>query len=72
MQTEQVDLNANMHNRKKEEFRVHLIESIEDDTDKRFREITERMFGKKKGALSIAGEIAIREWISRNDTQIRF
>jgi hypothetical protein len=30
MQTEQVDLNANMHIRKKEEFRVHLIESIED------------------------------------------
>ena len=49
-----------------------LLLSIEDDTDKRFREITERMFGKKKGALSIAGEIAIREWISRNDTQIRF
>jgi len=45
---------------------------LEDDTDKRFREITERMFGKKKGALSIAGELAIREWISRNDTQIRF
>jgi len=40
--------------------------------EKKFREITERMFGKKKGALSIAGEIAIREWISRNDTQIRF
>ena len=30
MQTEQVDLNANMYNRKKEEFRIHLIESIED------------------------------------------
>ena len=30
METEQVDLNANMYNRKKEEFRVHLIESIED------------------------------------------
>ncbi len=49
-----------------------LLLSLEDDTDKRFREITERMFGKKKGALSIAGELAIREWISRNDTQIRF
>ncbi len=49
-----------------------LLLSLEDDTDKRFREITERMFGKKKGALSIAGEMAIREWISRNDTQIRF
>ena len=49
-----------------------LLLSLEDDTYKRFREITERMFGKKKGALSIAGELAIREWISRNDTQIRF
>jgi len=49
-----------------------LLLSLEDDTDRKFREITERMFGKKKGALSIAGELAIREWISRNDTQIRF
>jgi len=49
-----------------------LLLSLEEDTEKKFREITERMFGKKKGALSIAGEIAIREWISRNDTQIRF
>lgn len=49
-----------------------LLLSLEDDTDKRFREITERMFGKKKGALSIAGELAIREWIARNDTQVRF
>ncbi|MEE8323574.1 MAG: hypothetical protein V3R57_08130 [Candidatus Bathyarchaeia archaeon] len=30
MQTEQVDLNVNMYNNKKEEFKVHLIESIED------------------------------------------
>ena len=49
-----------------------LLLSLEEDTERKFREITERMFGKKKGALSIAGEIAIREWISRNDTQIRF
>lgn len=30
MQTEQVDLNAVMYSMKKEEFRIHLIESIED------------------------------------------
>ena len=30
METEQVDLNSNMYNMKKEEFRVHLIESIKD------------------------------------------
>ncbi|MBT3284928.1 hypothetical protein HN807_11900 [Candidatus Bathyarchaeota archaeon] len=49
-----------------------LLLSLENETEIKFREITERMFGKKKGALSIAGEIAIREWIIRNDTQIRF
>ena len=46
--------------------------SLDEDTDKKFREVTERLYGKKKGALSIAGEMAIREWIIRNDTQIRF
>ncbi len=30
MQTEQVDLNANLNNKKREEFRVNLIESIEE------------------------------------------
>ena len=30
MQTEQVDLNANQNNKKREEFRVYLIESIEE------------------------------------------
>ena len=49
-----------------------LLLSLEDDTERKFREIIERVYGKKKGAISIAGEIAIREWIVRNDTQIRF
>ena len=48
-----------------------MLLSLENETENKFREITERMFGKKKGALSIAGEIAIREWIARNDTQLR-
>ena len=29
MQTEQVDMNANLNNKKREEFRIYLIESIE-------------------------------------------
>ncbi|MCW4049483.1 MAG: hypothetical protein NWE89_07070 [Candidatus Bathyarchaeota archaeon] len=49
-----------------------ILLSLDDETDKKFREITIRLFGNKKGALSIAGEQAIREWIVRNDTQIRF
>ena len=48
-----------------------LILSLEDDTERKFREILKRVYGKK-GAISIAGEIAIREWITKNDTQIRF
>ena len=49
-----------------------ILLSLDDETEIKFREITERLYGKKKGALSIAGEMAIREWIIRNDTQIRF
>lgn len=49
-----------------------VLLSLDEDTERKFREITERLYGKKKGALSIAGEQAIREWIIRNDTQIRF
>jgi len=46
--------------------------SLDDETDQRFREIVTRLYGNKKGALSIAGEQAIREWIQRNDVQLRF
>ena len=49
-----------------------ILLSLDDDAEKKFREITERLYGKKKGALSIAGEMAIREWIIRNDTALRF
>ncbi len=49
-----------------------LLLSFENDTERKFREIIERIYGKNKGAISIAGEIAIREWITGNDTQIRF
>jgi len=46
--------------------------SLDNETDQRFREIVIRLYGNKKGALSIAGEQAIREWIQRNDVQLRF
>lgn len=46
--------------------------SLDDETDQRFRDIVTRLYGNKKGALSIAGEQAIKEWIQRNDVQLRF
>ena len=49
-----------------------LLLSLDDETDQRFRDIVTRLYGNKKGALSIAGEQAIREWIQRNDVQLRF
>ncbi len=49
-----------------------MLISLEDETENKFREIAFKLFGSKRGALSIAGEQAIREWIVRNDTQIRF
>ena len=49
-----------------------LLISLDEDVEKRFRELTMKMFGAKKGALSIAGEQAIREWVVRNDTQLKF
>jgi len=49
-----------------------ILISLEDETEDKFRDIAERLFDKKRGALSIAAEQAIREWNIRNDTQIRF
>lgn len=49
-----------------------ILISLEDETERKFREIAENLFGKKRGSISIAAEQAIREWNLRNDTQIRF
>ena len=49
-----------------------LILSLEDDTKRKFRYIIKRVYGKKKGVISFAGEIAIRVWMTRNGKQIRF
>jgi hypothetical protein len=49
-----------------------LLLSLGDETEQRFRDVVMRLYGDKKGALSIAGEQAIREWIQRNDVQLRF
>ena len=49
-----------------------ILISLDDDTEKKFRNIVEKLFSNKRGAISIAAEQAIREWNMRNDTQIRF
>jgi len=49
-----------------------ILLSLDDSTDRKFREIVIRMYGQKKGALSIAGEQALREWIQRYDVQLKF
>ena len=47
-----------------------LILSLEKDTERKFRYIIERVYGKKKGVISFAGESAIRVWMTRNGKQI--
>ena len=49
-----------------------ILISLEDETEEKFRDVTERLFGKKRGAHSIAAEQAIREGNIRHDTQIRY
>ncbi len=49
-----------------------ILITLEDETEERFREVVKRVYGERRGALSIAAEQAIKEWIVRNDTQIRF
>jgi hypothetical protein len=49
-----------------------VLLTLDDAADKKFREVVSRLFGDKKGALSIAGEQAIKEWIQRHDVQLKF
>lgn len=49
-----------------------ILISLDDETEKKFREIAVKLFGNKRGALSIAGEQAIRDWNLRNDSQLQF
>jgi hypothetical protein len=51
---------------------MRKILPLDDSTDRKFREIVIRLYGQKKGALSIAGEQAIREWIQKHDVQLKF
>jgi len=53
-------------------FMGKLLLSLDDPTDKKFRELVVRLYGDKKGAISIAGEQAIREWIQKHDVQLKF
>jgi len=49
-----------------------LLLTLDAATDRRFREVVLRLYGDKRGALSIAGEQAIREWIQKYDVQLKF
>jgi len=37
-----------------------ILLSLDEETEKKFRELTIRLYGNKKGALSIAGEMAFQ------------
>jgi len=39
--------------------------NISDDVEKRFRMLAMRLYGYSKGALSIAAEKALNEWVAR-------
>lgn len=43
-----------------------MLISLSDDVEKTFRELIIEKWGRKKGAISIAGEEAIKDWIKKN------
>ena len=38
---------------------------LRDDVEKKFRELVKKLYGDRKGALSIAAEQAILDWIKK-------
>ena len=38
---------------------------LPDELDKKFREVVRKLYGNRRGALSIAVEQAIRDWIKK-------
>jgi len=38
---------------------------LPDELDKKFREVVRKVYGNRRGALSIAVEQAIRDWIKK-------
>lgn len=44
-----------------------LIVTLTDETDKRFRATCKKLFGEKRGSLSIGAEQALKEWIAKQD-----
>ncbi|WP_168194726.1 hypothetical protein [Thermococcus aciditolerans] len=42
---------------------------IQDDVEKKFRELVKKLYGNRKGALSIAAEQAIKEWIKKVESE---
>jgi len=44
-----------------------VLISLSDDVERKFRELARKLYGDKKGALSIACERAIIEWIKKHE-----
>lgn len=44
-----------------------LIVSLTDETDKRFRDTCKKLYGEKRGFLSIGAEQALKEWIAKHN-----
>ncbi len=44
---------------------------ISEETDKKLREVIKTLYGEKRGALSIAIEEAIKEWINKKEKEIK-
>jgi len=42
---------------------------LQDDVEKKFRELVKKHYGNRKGALSIAAEQAIKEWIKKHERE---
>ncbi|WP_171814825.1 hypothetical protein [Thermococcus litoralis] len=42
---------------------------LPDELDKKFREVVMKMYGNRRGALSIAVEQAIRDWIKKVESK---
>jgi len=43
-----------------------LIVTLPEEVDQLFRDTCKRLYGDRRGSLSIGAEHALREWIERN------
>ena len=42
---------------------------LRDDVEKKFRELVKKLYGGRKGSLSIAAEQAILDWIKKVESE---